>query len=101
MLKLMIGAALIGSMLHQGAVVASEPLRSLGTKSAARGEELHRSPSAAELIHQRALYQARNRVARLESRKWQGVSPSRPYISAQMYHTNLNQTPWGGFGAQW
>ena len=71
----------------------------LAHTSAGRAQQLRRqepshSPTTAELIHQRAAYRARNRIALLEARRWYGISPERPFIGPGVYGTNLNP----GFG---
>lgn len=63
---------------------------SAGMRSQSRRQEQTHSPTAQELIHQRAAYRARNRIALLEARRWYGITPERPYIGTDVYRTNLN-----------
>ena len=110
-------------LIAEEAVPQNPPAETLAAPEAARPPEVarpaprprveryeptreERSASQAEtarLIQQRAQYLARNRVARLESRKWRGVSPARPWIPAETYRTSLNPaTAWGlGYGPEW
>lgn len=47
-----------------------------------------------ELIFQRAAVRARQRLARQETRKWQGVSLSRPRVVHGSHSENLNRGMW-------
>ena len=64
---------------------------------------MRQSPNPANArIHERAAELARQRDARLESKKWAGVSPSRPPVRVGQYSADLNAHlrypyPWGGF----
>lgn len=103
-MRSLIGAGLILGCMHCGVagnILAADRVNS--TRSHLKHEVPQRAAATAELIHQRAVFHARNRVARLESQRWQGVSSARPMIPQDAYGTNLNPglsngagypTPW-------
>jgi hypothetical protein len=55
-----------------------------------------RSPSASELIHERAAFSAKQRTARMEARKWIGVSTARPFV-----HDSLHRAAFPYAGLPW
>lgn len=58
-------------------------------------------PSPADRVHERAAREAHERLARIESRRWNGISLQRPtvYAGPNFIYTNagvehLNYSPW-------
>lgn len=74
-----------------------QPYEPAPAAAKSRRAERPRSVPAEYLIHQRAVYQARQRLARIELRKWQGVSRLRPAVGSRAHAADLNglaYTPW-------
>lgn len=96
-LGLLVASAFAGPAAAQAPFAQNdEPNSSLrydGRFEADRAER-QRLAKARRLIYQRAVEKARQRAARIEARKWAGVSPARPTIQAGVFGTRLNPDPW-------
>ncbi|MSR59013.1 MAG: hypothetical protein EXS05_15435 [Planctomycetaceae bacterium] len=64
-----------------------------------REEQTRKSPTAQQLIYERARRRARERALRLESYRRMGYSPNRPMVPYTKYGVDLNQGLHNSWGA--
>ena len=62
------------------------------------GDVRMRTPLTSQLVYERAVFRARQRAARLETRKWLGVSTARPLVQDHFERVTYPRPayPWYG-----